>query len=76
MTATHAHAARLSSTVGTVLHNPVTGEYARTVEATAAYAVGELLARPGGAVARRRGRTVTTDDVLRAAVVAPEAWPG
>src|SRR5829696_10510466 len=36
---------------GTVLHNPVTGEYARVVEHTPEYVVGELLAVPGGAVA-------------------------
>ena len=37
---------------GTVMHNPVTGEYARVAEHTAERAVGELLAVPGGAVAR------------------------
>ena len=36
---------------GTVMHNPVTGEYARVAEHTAELAVGELLAVPGGAVA-------------------------
>jgi quercetin dioxygenase-like cupin family protein len=36
---------------GSVMHNPVTGEYARVVEHTAERAVGELLAVPGGAVA-------------------------
>jgi len=36
---------------GTVLHNPVSGEYARVVEHTPEYVVGELLAVPGGAVA-------------------------
>ena len=36
---------------GTVMHNPVTGEYARVVEHTTELAVGELLAVPGGAVA-------------------------
>src|SRR5215207_5447613 len=36
---------------GVVLHNPVTGEYARVVEHTAERAVGELLAVPGAAVA-------------------------
>ena len=36
---------------GTVLHNPVTGEYARVVEHTPERVVGELLAVPGGAVA-------------------------
>jgi len=36
---------------GTVLHNPVTGEYARVVEHTEERAVGELLAVPGAAVA-------------------------
>ncbi len=36
---------------GTVLHNPVTGEYARVVEHTAERAVHELLAVPGAAVA-------------------------
>ena len=36
---------------GTVLRNPVTGEYARVVEHTAERAVGELLAVPGAAVA-------------------------
>jgi len=35
----------------TVLHNPLTGEYARVAEHTAARAVGELLVVPGGAVA-------------------------
>ena len=36
---------------GTVLHNPVTGEFARFVEVTDERAVGELIAVPGGAVA-------------------------
>jgi quercetin dioxygenase-like cupin family protein len=36
---------------GTVLHNPVTGEYARVVEHTPERAVGELLGVPGAAVA-------------------------
>jgi hypothetical protein len=27
-------------------------------------------------IARRRGRSVTGDDVIRAAIVAPERWPG
>ena len=36
---------------GTVLHNPVTGEYARAVEHTEERAIGELIAIPGGAVA-------------------------
>ena len=36
---------------GSVMHNPVTGEYARVAEHTAERAVGELLAVPGGAVA-------------------------
>jgi len=36
---------------GTVMHNPVTGEYARLVEHTGERAVGELFAVPGGAVA-------------------------
>ena len=36
---------------GTVMHNPVTGEYARVVEHTDELAVGELLAVPGAAVA-------------------------
>src|SRR4051794_33033497 len=36
---------------GTVMHNPVTGEYARVVEHNPGLAVGELLAVPGGAVA-------------------------
>ena len=36
---------------GTVLHNPVSGEYARVVEHTPEYVVGELLAVPGAAVA-------------------------
>jgi len=36
---------------GTVVHNPVTGEYARVVEHTPERAVGELLAVPGAAVA-------------------------
>ena len=35
----------------TVLHNPLTGEYARVVEHTTERVVGELLAVPGGAVA-------------------------
>jgi hypothetical protein len=39
---------------GTVLHNPVSGEYARVVEHTAERAVGELLAVPGGARADHR----------------------
>jgi quercetin dioxygenase-like cupin family protein len=37
--------------MGTVVHNPVTGEYARVVEHTPERAVGELLAVPGAAVA-------------------------
>jgi mannose-6-phosphate isomerase-like protein (cupin superfamily) len=36
---------------GTVVHNPVSGEYARVVEHSAERAVGELLAVPGAAVA-------------------------
>jgi mannose-6-phosphate isomerase-like protein (cupin superfamily) len=36
---------------GTVVHNPVSGEYARVVEHSAQRAVGELLAVPGAAVA-------------------------
>jgi len=36
---------------GTVLHNPVSGEYARVVEHTPERVVGELLAVPGAAVA-------------------------
>jgi quercetin dioxygenase-like cupin family protein len=36
---------------GTVLHNPVSGEYARVVEHTLERVVGELLAVPGAAVA-------------------------
>jgi quercetin dioxygenase-like cupin family protein len=35
---------------GTVLHNPVSGEYARVVEHTPERVVGELLAVPGAAV--------------------------
>jgi len=35
---------------GVVLHNPVTGEYARMVELTPERAVGDLIAVPGGAV--------------------------
>jgi quercetin dioxygenase-like cupin family protein len=37
--------------VGTVLHNPVTGEYVRIAEASPERGVGEMLAVPGGAVA-------------------------
>jgi quercetin dioxygenase-like cupin family protein len=37
--------------IGTVLHNPVTGEYARLVEHEDHHVVGELIALPGGAVA-------------------------
>jgi len=44
-------AVRAALPAGTVLHNPVTGEYARVVEHTAERAVGELLVVPGGAVA-------------------------
>ena len=36
---------------GTVLHNPITGEYARVLEHTSERAVAELLAVPAGAVA-------------------------
>lgn len=36
---------------GTVLHNPVTGEYGRVVEHTAERVIGELIAVPGAAVA-------------------------
>jgi quercetin dioxygenase-like cupin family protein len=42
---------RAAFPAGTVMHNPVTGEYARMVEHTGERAVGELLAVPGGAVA-------------------------
>ncbi len=42
---------RATFSAGTVLHNPVTGEYARLLEHTAERAVAELLAVPGGAVA-------------------------
>lgn len=42
---------RAAFPAGTVLHNPVTGEYARVLEHTAERAVGELLAVPGAAVA-------------------------
>src|SRR5215210_1893523 len=42
---------RAAFPVGTVLHNPVRGEYARIVEHTPELAVGELLAVPGAAVA-------------------------
>jgi quercetin dioxygenase-like cupin family protein len=42
---------RLLFPAGTVLHNSVTGEYARVVEHTEQRAVGELLAVPGAAVA-------------------------
>jgi quercetin dioxygenase-like cupin family protein len=42
---------RATFTPGTVLHNPVTGEYARVIEHTPERAVGELLAVPGAAVA-------------------------
>jgi mannose-6-phosphate isomerase-like protein (cupin superfamily) len=43
--------ARAQFPAGTVVHNPVTGEYARVVEHTPERAVGELLAVPGAAVA-------------------------
>ena len=43
--------ARAAFPAGTVMHNPITGEYARVVEHTDELAVGELLAVPGGAVA-------------------------
>src|SRR3954454_10105003 len=36
---------------GTVLHNPISGEYARVIEHAPERAVGELLAVPGAAVA-------------------------
>jgi quercetin dioxygenase-like cupin family protein len=42
---------RATFPAGTVLHNPVTGEYARVVEHSPDRAVGELLAVPGAAVA-------------------------
>lgn len=42
---------RAAFPAGTVLHNPVTGEYARVVEHTPERAVGELLAVRGAAVA-------------------------
>ena len=45
---------------GTVLHNPVTGEYARVVEHTTERVVGELLAVPGHP---------------RAAIVPAARWP-
>ena len=41
---------RAAFPVGTVLHNPMSGEYARIVEHTPELAVGELLAVPGAAV--------------------------
>jgi quercetin dioxygenase-like cupin family protein len=42
---------RAAFPAGTVIHNPVSGEYARVVEHSAERAVGELLAVPGAAVA-------------------------
>jgi quercetin dioxygenase-like cupin family protein len=42
--------ARAAFPAGTVVHNPVSGEWARVVEHTAERAVGELLAVPGAAV--------------------------
>jgi quercetin dioxygenase-like cupin family protein len=42
---------RATFPAGTVLHNPVTGEYARVIEHSPERAVGELLAVPGAAVA-------------------------
>src|SRR5215210_1966321 len=42
---------RAAFPAGTVLHNPMSGEYARIVEHTPELAVGELLAVPGAAVA-------------------------
>ena len=42
---------RAAFPAGTVLHNPVTREYARIVEHTTQRVVGELLALPGSAVA-------------------------
>jgi mannose-6-phosphate isomerase-like protein (cupin superfamily) len=42
---------RAAFPAGTVLHNPVSGEYARLVEYTPERVVGELLAVPGAAVA-------------------------
>ena len=42
---------RAAFTPGTVLHNPVTGEYGRIVEHTAERGVAEMVATPGGAVA-------------------------
>lgn len=38
---------------GPVLHNPVTGEYARLVSQTAEQGIGEMVAVPGAAVAAR-----------------------
>jgi quercetin dioxygenase-like cupin family protein len=46
-----ASAVRAAFPAGTVLHNPLTGEYARMLEHTAEHALVELLAVPGGAVA-------------------------
>jgi quercetin dioxygenase-like cupin family protein len=43
-------ALRTTFPAGTVLHNPVTGEYGRIVEHTAERGVGEMVAVPGGAV--------------------------
>ncbi|HEV2773834.1 MAG TPA: cupin domain-containing protein [Thermoleophilaceae bacterium] len=42
---------RAAFPAGTVLRNPVTGEYTRIIEHTAEQGVGEMLAVPGGAVA-------------------------
>ena len=44
---------------GTVMHNPVTGEYARVAEHTAERAVGELLAVPGGVSVTRARRSLS-----------------
>jgi len=44
-------AVRDAFAAGTVLHNPVTREYARIVEHTSERVVGDLLAAPGSAVA-------------------------
>ncbi|HZO35534.1 MAG TPA: cupin domain-containing protein [Solirubrobacteraceae bacterium] len=42
---------RAAFPVGTVAHNPVTGEYVRVIEQSAERSIGEMVAVPGGAVA-------------------------
>jgi hypothetical protein len=73
---------------GTVMHNPVTGEYARVVEQEERFevvddivferpprAVQRALAVTVAPIVRRRGLSVT-GETMRAAIVPAAQWPG